>query len=71
VSETEGARFWLAVFTELQQREVQDCFVACVDGLSGLPEPLETVFRSCQVNCVTDLFSGMLAPDLPREWRIG
>jgi hypothetical protein len=26
---------------------------------------------SCQVNCVTDLFSCVLAPDLPREWRIG
>ena len=49
VSETEGAKFWLSVFTELQQRGVQDCFVACVDGLSGLPEALETVFPQTQV----------------------
>ena len=49
VSETEGAKFWLAVFTDLQQRGVQDCFVACVDGLSGLPEALETVFPHTQV----------------------
>ena len=49
VSETEGAKFWLAVFTELQQRGVQDCLVACVDGLSGLPEALETVFPHTQV----------------------
>ncbi len=49
VSETEGAKFWLAVFTELQQRGVQDCFVACVDGLIGLPEALETIFPQTQV----------------------
>ena len=49
ISETEGAKCWLAIFTELQQRGVQDCFVACVDGLSGLPEALETVFPQTQV----------------------
>ncbi len=49
VSETEGAKFWLAVFTELQQRGVQDCFVACVDGLAGLPEALETMLPQTQV----------------------
>lgn len=49
VSETAGAKFWLSVCTELQQRGVQDCFVACVDGLSGLPEALETVFPHPQV----------------------
>ena len=43
VSETEGAKFWLAVFTELKQRGVTDCFVACVDGLTGLPEALESI----------------------------
>ncbi len=49
VSETEGAKFWLGVFTELQHRGVQDCFVACVDGLAGLPEALETIFPHTQV----------------------
>lgn len=49
ISETEGAKFWLAVFTELQNRGVEDCFVACVDGLAGLPEALETVFPQTQV----------------------
>ena len=49
VSETEGAKFWLSVFTELRQRGIQDCFVACVDGLSGLPEALETIFPQTQV----------------------
>jgi transposase-like protein len=49
VSETEGAKFWLTVFTELKQRGVKDCFVACVDGLMGLPEALETIFPQTQV----------------------
>ncbi len=49
ISETEGAKFWLSIFTELQQRGVRDCFVACVDGLGGLPEALESVFPHTQV----------------------
>lgn len=49
VSETEGAKFWLSVFTELPQRGIEDCLVACVDGLTGLPEALETVFPHTQV----------------------
>ena len=49
VNDTEGAKCWLAVFTELRQRGVQDCFVACVDGLAGLPDALETIFPQTQV----------------------
>jgi putative transposase len=47
--ESEGAKFWLAVFTERQNRGVQDCFIACVDGLKGLPEAIEAVFPKTQV----------------------
>ena len=42
-------QFWLTVFTELQQRGMQDCFVACVEGLAGLPDALETIFLQTQV----------------------
>ena len=49
ISETEGAKFWLSVFNELKNRGVQDCFVACVDGLTGLPEAIEAVFPQTQV----------------------
>jgi len=53
ISETEGAKFWLGVFTELQSRGVRDGFVACGDGLQGVPEALETVFPHTQVQlCV-------------------
>ena len=49
IAETEGSKFWLTVFNELKSRGVQDCFIACVDGLSGLPEAIETVFTHTQV----------------------
>src|SRR5918995_132504 len=49
LSESEGAKFWLSVFTELKNRGVQDCFIACVDGLQGLPEAIEAVFPQTQV----------------------
>src|SRR5919202_1382084 len=49
LSESEGAKFWLSVFTDLKNRGVEDCFIACVDGLKGLPEALEAVFPKTQV----------------------
>src|SRR5437660_1902534 len=49
LSASEGATFWLSVFTELQNRGVEDCFIACVDGLKGLPEAIEAVFPHTQV----------------------
>lgn len=49
LAETEGAKFWLSVFTELKNRGMQDCFIACVDGLKGLPEAVEAVFPETQV----------------------
>lgn len=49
MSESEGSKFWLSVFNDLKNRGVQDCFVACVDGLKGLPEAIEAVFPKVQV----------------------
>ena len=49
IAETEGAKFWLSVFNEIKNRGVQDCFIACVDGLKGLPEAIEAVFPDTQV----------------------
>ncbi len=43
LAQTEGAKFWLSVLTELQNRGVKDLLIACVDGLTGLPEAIETV----------------------------
>ena len=49
LGETEGAKFWLDVFNELKTRGVEDCFIACVDGLKGLPEAIEAVYPHTQV----------------------
>jgi len=49
VAATEGAKFWLQVVTELKNRGVQDIFIACVDGLKGFPEAIETVFPQTQI----------------------
>jgi putative transposase len=48
-AETEGSKFWLTVFNELKTRGLRDCFIACVDGLKGLPEAIEAVFPQTQV----------------------
>lgn len=50
-AETEGAKFWLAVLTELNNRGVKDIFIACVDGLRGFTEAIESVFP----NTITQL----------------
>ena len=49
LSESEGAKFWLSVFNDRNHRGVQDCFIACVDGLKGLPEAIEAVCPKTQV----------------------
>ena len=53
MTENEGAKFWLSVFTELRNRGLEDCFIACVDGLKGLPEAVEAIYPHTQVQlCV-------------------
>jgi putative transposase len=47
--DTEGAKFWLAVLNDLQRRGVSDVLIACVDGLTGLPEAIEAVFPQAWV----------------------
>ncbi|RLT87430.1 MULTISPECIES: IS256 family transposase [unclassified Ketobacter] len=49
LADTEGAKFWLTVFNELKSRGVQDCFIACVDGLKGLPEAIEAVYPETRI----------------------
>ncbi len=46
---SEGAKFWLHVLTELKNRGVRDIFIGCVDGLKGFPEAIEVVFPATSV----------------------
>ncbi len=59
--QAEGAKFWLQVVTELKNRGVQDIFIACVDGLKGLPQAIETVFPKAEVQlCIVHLVRNCL-----------
>jgi len=49
LSETEGANFWLSVLTDLQHRGVEDILIASVDGLTGFPEAIKTIFPQTEV----------------------
>ena len=56
IARTEGAKFWLSVITELQNRGVKDIFITCVDGLKGFPEAIEAVFPQTQVQlCIVHM----------------
>ena len=60
-SANEGAKFWLQVLTQLRNRGVKDIFIACVDGLKGFPQAIETVFPQAQVQlCIVHLVRASL-----------
>lgn len=61
MAENEGAKFWLAVLTELRHRGVSDVFVACMDGLKGLPEAVTAIFPQCLTQlCLVHLMRNSL-----------
>ncbi|WP_330178558.1 IS256 family transposase [Candidatus Vondammii sp. HM_W22] len=56
LSENEGAKFWLNVLTELQNRGVKNILIACVDGLKGFPDAINTAFPETQVQlCIVHM----------------
>lgn len=56
LSENEGAKFWLNVLTELQNRGVKDILIACVDGLKGFPDAISTTFPNTQIQlCIVHM----------------
>ena len=56
ISQNEGAKFWLGILTELQNRGVQDVLIACVDGLKGFSEAINTVYPQTQVQlCIVHM----------------
>ena len=56
LAEHEGAKFWLAILTELQNRGVKDILIACVDGLKGFPDAISNVFPDTQIQlCIVHL----------------
>lgn len=61
LNETEGAKFWLSCLTDLKNRGVTDIFLACVDGLTGFPEAIQTAFPETRVQlCIVHLVRAAL-----------
>lgn len=60
-AENEGAKFWLNVLTELQNRGVEDILIACVDGLKGFPDAINTVYPETHVQlCIVHMIRNSL-----------
>jgi putative transposase len=67
--ETEGAKFWMQVLSELKQRGVNDILLCCVDGLKGFPEAIEAIFPATTVQtCIVHLIRHSLRY-VPRRER--
>jgi putative transposase len=67
--ETEGAKFWMQVLSELKQRGVNDILLCCVDGLKGFPEAIEAIYPNTVVQtCVVHLIRHSLKY-VPRRER--
>lgn len=62
ISQNEGAKFWLNVLTELNNRGLKDVFIACCDGLTGFPEAINTIYPNCDVQlCIVHMIRNSLS----------
>jgi putative transposase len=60
-AENEGAKFWLQILTDVQNRGAKDFFIACVDGLKGFPDAIESVYPHTEVQlCIVHLVRASL-----------
>ena len=61
MSENEGAKFWLSVLTDLKNRGVQHMLIACVDGLKGFPDAINTAYPDAKIQlCIVHMVRNSL-----------
>ena len=61
LAENEGAKFWLSVLTELKNRGLQDILIACVDGLKGFPDAINSVYPKTHIQlCIIHMVRNSL-----------
>lgn len=61
IAETEGAKFWLSVLTELKARGLTDLLIACVDGLKGFPDAIQAEYSDTRIQlCIVHLVRNSL-----------
>lgn len=62
IAQTEGAKFWLNVLTELNNRGLKEVFIVCCDGLTGFPDAIASIYPECQVqSCIVHMLRNSLA----------
>ena len=62
IEQTEGAKFWMKVFTDLKTRGCQDILIAVTDGLKGMSEALAAVYPATTLQtCIVHLLRNSLA----------
>ncbi|MCF6319835.1 MAG: IS256 family transposase [Proteobacteria bacterium] len=74
MSENEGAKFWLSVLTDLQTRGLKDILIVCVDGLSGFPTAIESVYPHAKIQlCIVHMIRNSVkyVPYLDRKELCG
>lgn len=70
VAKSEGSKFWLAVLTELKNRGIDDIFIACCDGLTGLPDAIASVFPQTTVQlCIVHMIRNSLKYVAWKDYR--
>ena len=56
IAHNEGAKFWLSILTELKNRGMKDILIACIDGLKGFPEAIESVYPNTDIQlCIVHM----------------
>jgi transposase-like protein len=61
ISQNEGAKFWLSVLTELKNRGLEDIFICCVDGLTGFPEAVQSIYSRTKIQvCIIHMVRNSL-----------
>jgi putative transposase len=61
ISENEGAKFWLSVLTDLKNRGVKHMLIACVDGLKGFPDAINSTFPNAKIQlCIVHMVRNSL-----------
>lgn len=71
IGEKEGSKFWLSILTELRNRGVRDILIACVDGLTGFPEAIESEFPKTEVQlCIVHMVRNSLRYVSWRERKV-
>lgn len=61
IAQTEGAKFWLSVVTEIKNRGVEEILIACIDGLKGFPDAISSVFPQADIQlCIVHMVRNSL-----------